>query len=108
MPLIAQTDPARHPAYQERWLSNVADSVLEYDLPKTQIDYIKNLEDNSNFREKALFDYRHLLEKCADTGAEYIAVLEDDVIALHGWYHRMRHALRLAETMSHLRGSHSC
>jgi hypothetical protein len=40
------------------------------------------------FREKGLFDYTYLLESCYDTGAPYIAIFEDDVIAMDGWYHR--------------------
>lgn len=73
-----------------------------------KIDHIRNLEDNSDFGGKALFDYCYLLEKCASTKADYIAVLENDVLALHGWYYRMRHVLRSAKIQLHLYGSLIC
>lgn len=44
-------------------------------------------------REKALFDYTYLLKACQAVNASYVAMLEDDVLALDGWYHRTRQAL---------------
>lgn len=106
---IAHTDPQTHPEYAEPWVENVADRVLTYALPEDQLEYIRKLEnDRGIFREKALFDYTYLLKACAAVEARYILMVEDDVIALDGWYHRTRDALKLAETQSHLKGSPNC
>ena len=106
---IAHTDPSVHPAYSEKWLENVADRVLTYNLPDEQLDHIRESEnDRGAFREKALFDYTYLLKACSTVGAPYILMNEDDVIALDGWYHRTQKALEIAEIQSHLKGSPSC
>lgn len=91
---IAHTDPAVHPAFTETWLHNVPDRVLTYELLPDELDHIRKLEgDRGLFREKALFDYTYLLKACSAVGTPYIAMLEDDVIALDGWYHRTQEAL---------------
>lgn len=106
---IAQTDPRMHPAYSEKWLENVADRVLTYTLPEEQLEHIRGLEkDRESFREKALFDYTYLLKACSAVGAPYIVMIEDDVIAQDGWYHRTQKALEVAETQSDLKGSPNC
>lgn len=95
---IAHTDPTVHPAYSEAWLHNTADQVLAYDLPAAELEHIKGLEKEKGlFREKALFDYTYLLRTCLAAGTPYIAMFEDDVIAMDGWFHRTQHALDLAE-----------
>ena len=98
---IAHTDPAVHPAFSESWMHNVPDQVLTYDLSPDQLDHIRKLEgDRGLFREKALFDYTYLLKACATVGTPYIAMLEDDVIALDGWYQRTQEALQQVEDQS--------
>lgn len=106
---IAHTNPQTHPVYAEAWVENVADRVLTYDLPTEQLEHIRQLEDDRGlFREKALFDYTYLLKACAAIDAAYILMMEDDVIALDGWYHRTWNALESAEKQSHLKGSSNC
>ncbi|KAL5339527.1 hypothetical protein BJX70DRAFT_363902 [Aspergillus crustosus] len=93
---IAHTDPSVHPAYAEPWLQRVADQVLLYDEATVNISHIHNLEtgeERLSAREKALFDYTYLLRACEGVGAEHVAMLEDDVLAMDGWYHRTRQAL---------------
>ncbi|KAJ5092063.1 hypothetical protein NUU61_006933 [Penicillium alfredii] len=97
---IAHTDPAQHPAYNETWLHEVADRVLLYEPDKVNVDYIRSLETDAarvSGREKALFDYTYLLQACEATNAPYVVMLEDDVVAQDGWYHRTRQALASAE-----------
>ena len=53
-------------------------------------------------------DYSLLLDRCASTGAEYVAMIEDDVISLRGWFAKMEQALVEAERKTHLRGSVTC
>lgn len=106
---IAHTDPQTHPTYAEPWVENVADQVLTYALPEDQLEHIRKLErDRGLFREKALFDYTYLLKTCAAVEANYILMVEDDVIALDGWLHRTRDALESAQTQSDLKGFPNC
>ncbi|KZF23560.1 hypothetical protein L228DRAFT_119672 [Xylona heveae TC161] len=104
--LIAQTDPHAHPAYSEGWLSTLADQILLYDFDDEQIAHLKKLEaEKGLMREKGLFDYRYLLKACYDVGAPYVAMLEDDTLALDGWFHRVQKALKTAEEKTHAKGS---
>lgn len=50
-------------------------------------------EEANNYRSKAVFDYTYLLRHCLETGAEWIAMLEDDTLAVAGWYSRLIDAL---------------
>jgi hypothetical protein len=93
MPFIAHSDPQKHPAYSESWLSGLSDKVLMYNLSMTEMDRIVWLEKNTGYREKGLFDYTYLLKACVDVGSPYIAMLEDDVVAMDGWFHRTKNAL---------------
>jgi hypothetical protein len=49
------------------------------------------------FREKGLYDYIYLLKPCEATGASHIAIYEDDVVAMDGWYHRTRSGIKQAD-----------
>lgn len=108
MPFFAQSNATMHPAFSEKWVENLSDSILEYDGAMVNIDEIRQMEKESNFIRKGLVDYVFLLKKCRDTGAEYITILEDDVLALHGWFHRAKHALDVAWEKTHLRGETTC
>lgn len=95
---LAETNPEDHPAYHESWLRNLADEVLLYDLPKEKMDHFKDLEEHTQLvSEKMLFDYMYLMKACHKTGAPYISLFEDDVVAMDGWYHRTISGLELAE-----------
>lgn len=99
--LIAHTTPEVHPAYHEVWLPNVVDEILLYNLSKAEYAHVAELEHQKGlYREKGLFDYRYLLSACRTTEASYIAMIEDDVVALDGWYHRTMNGLRQAEQRS--------
>jgi hypothetical protein len=103
---IPHTQPDIHPAYHEPWLRNLVDQVLVYDLPQAELNRIAELEkDKGLLREKGLFDYTYLLKTCFATGTPYIAIIEDDVIAMDGWYHRTVGGIRKAESQSGLRTS---
>ncbi|KAJ6191129.1 hypothetical protein N7519_001150 [Penicillium mononematosum] len=97
---IAHTDPSQHPAYSEPWLHKLPDQVLLYDPAEVDIDHIRSLETDTakvSGREKALFDYTYLLKACEAVNTPYTVMLEDDVFALDGWYHRTLKALASAE-----------
>jgi hypothetical protein len=49
------------------------------------------------FREKDLYNYTYVLKACEATGAPHIAMFEDDVVAIDGWYHRTRSGINQAD-----------
>lgn len=108
---IAHTDPSQHPAYAEPWLYKLADEVLLYNASEIDIDHIRSLETNEAKiagREKALFDYTYLLNACANIDTPYVIMLEDDLVALDGWYHRTKAALSSAEEQTREMGAANC
>ena len=84
--LIAHTDPHIHPIYGEEWLDTVCDRVLLYDLSAEQLEYMHGLEEEKDYRRKAIFDYTYLLEHCIGSSAAYIAMIEDDTLAVAEWF----------------------
>jgi hypothetical protein len=77
-----------------------------YNLPQAELDRIAKLEKEKQLhREKGLFDYTYLLKTCFAMGTPYVAIVEDDVIAMDGWYHRTAGGLRRAERQSSLEAS---
>ena len=91
---VAQTDPHQHPIFGEPWLETLSDQVLSYDLPSEELAHIKNLERDRNYREKGVYDYAYVLDKCAATGAPWVTIIEDDTLAVVGWYQRATAAVR--------------
>lgn len=99
--LIGHTDPQQHPIYHEIWLENTSDKVLTYNTSNTtQFDLLVKWERDKDYRRKAIFDYTFLLEACIDTGAAWIAMIEDDTLAVKGWYQRAMTALDVADSKS--------
>ena len=106
---IAHTEPRVHPAYSEDWLYNVADQILTYDLPPEQLERIREMERQKDvYREKGLYDFSYLLEACYRVGAANILMVEDDVLALNGWYHRTVKALDVAKAQTYRKGVSDC
>jgi hypothetical protein len=90
--LVGHTDPSKHPAWGEKWAESLPNKVLEY--KKTDIAQIKLWEESGWYRNKTIFDYTYLLDDCYATGAPYIAMIEDDTLAVKGWYPSALQALR--------------
>ncbi|CAO2653913.1 Nn.00g106460.m01.CDS01 [Neocucurbitaria sp. VM-36] len=104
MVFIAHSKPAVHPSYNEQWLSGLADKVLTYEFGADRLQYIVDMENKGGkFDEKGLFDYSLVLEKCAEQFTPYIAIFEDDTVAMDGWYHRTIAAIHEAEQQAALR-----
>ena len=95
--LIAQTNPDLHPIYGEQWLTDVADKVLLYDVPQRIHEDLVQWEDERDYRKKAIFDYTYILQKCYETGAQWLVMIEDDTLAVNGWYPRAIEALATAD-----------
>lgn len=101
---IPHSDPTIHSAYKEQWLPDLANEVLTYEVSEEQMNHIKEMENEAGlFREKGLYDYSYLLKACYKESTPYIAMFEDDIVAMDGWYHRTMAAVEKAETLSALR-----
>ena len=95
--LIAHTDPDLHPIYSDQWLTKVVDKVYLYDVDHERFKGLKEWEENNQYRWKAVFDYTYILQKCVNTGAQWIAIIEDDTLAVAGWYPRAIEAVDKAD-----------
>ena len=94
---VAHTDPTAHPIYREPWLKGVSNEVLTYDVPETELAQLRLFEEQHHPRNKSMYDYGYLLQSCLRTGAKYVAILEDDVIARDGWYKMATSSLQKIE-----------
>lgn len=103
MVFIPHSSPAVHPAYNEAWLSGLVDEVVTYGFGIDRMQYIREMETKKKFDEKGLFDYSYLLDKCVEQFTPYIAIFEDDTVAMDGWYHRTIAAIHDAEQQAALR-----
>ncbi len=117
VPFIAHTNASSHPVFKERWLGNIADWVMTYNssrlIKEGQWEHVRQLEREREItglpdREKHLFDYGLALKECERSGAKYVAVFEDDVVALDGWFHRTRKALDEIEGRAKVKGKSGC
>jgi hypothetical protein len=117
VPFIGHTNASAHPAFAEPWLHNVADLVSTYNnskfLSDEQYAHIQELERKRERtglpdREKHIFDYTQVLKERENIGAKYAAVIQDDVLALDGWFRRMRKGLQEVEPRTKMRGKSGC
>ncbi|KAL8764580.1 MAG: hypothetical protein Q9209_007968 [Squamulea sp. 1 TL-2023] len=83
---FAQTNPQQHPIYHEPWLKNVANEILQYDVGDEELARLHSLEQEHQHWKKSMYDYEYLLKKCFDTEADWVMLVEDDVLAKEGWY----------------------
>lgn len=98
---VPHPEPTVHSAYNEKWLPDLADEVLTYGFGPDVMQHIRNMEaEGGLYREKGLYDWRFLVQKCYEKDIPYIAILEDDVVAMDGWYHRTMAGVEDAERMS--------
>ncbi|EHA25365.1 hypothetical protein ASPNIDRAFT_42277 [Aspergillus niger ATCC 1015] len=92
--LIAHTDPSTLPIFSEKWVEVLPDRVLLY--PKEDnpdYEQIREWEEGGWYRNKTIYDFTHLMKDCYDTGADYVAMIEDDTLAAKGWLSSTLHAL---------------
>ncbi|RMZ90472.1 hypothetical protein DV736_g2291, partial [Chaetothyriales sp. CBS 134916] len=69
-----------------------------YNNKTAMMEKIRMWETDGWYRNKTLYDYIYLLGNCYDTGAEYVAMLEDDTLAVEGWFSKAMGALQGVET----------
>ena len=103
---IAQTNPHQHPIYEEQWLQAVSNEVMLYNVSEKTLSFLQGLEKDRNYRVKGAHDYGYVLERCIESKASYMAILDDDTLAVAGWYPRAMAAIEKAEaSTSQERGS---
>ncbi|CAG8109277.1 unnamed protein product [Penicillium salamii] len=91
--LIGNTEASKHPIYSEKWIETLPDRVLTYQKENPDFERIKYWENGGYYRNKTIYDYTHLLRDCYDTGAEYVAMIEDDTLAVKDWLPSALHSL---------------
>lgn len=97
---IAHTDPTVHPIYHEPWLRALSDEILTYDIPEEDLAELHKFEEEKLPRNKSMYDYGYLLDNCLKTNAEWITIVEDDVIAREGWYDKAITSLKKAQAQA--------
>ncbi|KAI1505850.1 hypothetical protein F5X99DRAFT_172790 [Biscogniauxia marginata] len=96
---LAHSNQSQHEDYQQPWLINMADALPTYPDDPQLARLIRQLEADDSYESharKQKIDYSVLLSACAKVNPKYTMTLEDDVIALDGWYHRAMSALQTA------------
>lgn len=107
---LAHVNQSRHEDYDQPWLNNLADSLPTYSTitdDPDKIRLINELEEDGDYEahaRKQKIDYSVQLTECAKVNPTYIMTMEDDVIALDGWYHRVMGALRTASSKTEAMG----
>ncbi|KAF2729573.1 integral membrane protein-like protein [Polyplosphaeria fusca] len=100
---IPHSDPRNHPQYSEKWLSDLTDELLLYHVPDWELKHIIEMQAAGGlYREKSLYDWSYLLKACHKQATKYVAIIEDDTVAMDGWYHRTIAALQDTEKQSAL------
>lgn len=84
--MFANTKPRDHPAWGRRWTELLVDSVYHYTPSDPVYDTVRQYEETGDYSRKAIYDYIYALQQCYNTGAQWIAMFEDDVIFADGWY----------------------
>ena len=98
---IAHTDPTVHPIYHEPWLTAVSNKVLSYDISQEDITLLRKFENDNIPRNKSMYDHGYLLGNCLKTSADWVAIIEDDVIARAGWYNEAMRSLQIVHEQAH-------
>lgn len=88
---VAHANQSNHNEYNQPWLVAMAD-----ELPSYHNVALAQTMSNQSHEVKSKYDYSIVLEACANTGAPYAMMLEDDVVFLDGWWPRVARALELA------------
>ncbi|KAL4867474.1 hypothetical protein BDV12DRAFT_171261 [Aspergillus spectabilis] len=83
--LIGNTNPTDHPVYSEKWLETLPDRLLTYSEDKPDFAQLQEWEEGGWYRNKTIYDFTSLMKQCYDSGAEYVAMMEDDTLAAKGW-----------------------
>lgn len=100
--LVANANPALHRDFNQTWFQNLPDRIITYETAsEKEATLVQELESQGlDHRAKPLHDYVKLLRNCYSTGAPFVLMLEDDVLAASGWYRRTQLAIRQLQEKS--------
>ncbi|KAL4746815.1 hypothetical protein BDW72DRAFT_210140 [Aspergillus terricola var. indicus] len=90
---IGNTDPKVHPIYSEKWVETLPDRLLTYSPDDPDFEQLKEWEEGGWYRNKTIYDFTTLMRECYESGADYVAMLEDDTLAVKGWFPSAMRAL---------------
>lgn len=109
---LAHVNQSKHEDSGAAWLSHMADSLPLYPAEDPRfLVLVEELENNDDYpahARKQKIDYSVMLAECAKVEPAYIMTLEDDVIALDGWFHRTMSALQIAARKTNEMGREHC
>jgi len=105
--LLADRPSDRHSAYGQPWLESLADEVLLYGKPPAggnssiyrtvPFNLVPDRTRGDGRVENMRLDHSLLVETCRDHGADYFALVEDDIIASRDWFARLKRGLAYVE-----------
>lgn len=96
--LLAHSDSRKHLDYSEDWMNAYPDRVSGYEVDDKDLDMIRAWEEGGWYRNKTIYDYTYLMKDCYETGARYILMVEDDVLAAAGWWPRTIESISTVES----------
>lgn len=108
---LAHSNQSQHEDYGQPWLRSMVDSLPTYPQDAKTMELIRKLERDNDYpahARKQKIDYSVLLSECAKVNPQYTMTLEDDVVALDGWFHRTLSALQTVATKTRDMGRESC
>ncbi|RAL16736.1 uncharacterized protein BO97DRAFT_430816 [Aspergillus homomorphus CBS 101889] len=85
---VGNTDATEHPIFAEKWVETLPDQW----------------EAGGWYRNRSIYDFTALMQSCYETGAEYIAMIEDDTLAVKGWFPAALQALGTVQERAARRG----
>ncbi|RBQ84715.1 hypothetical protein VDGD_03493 [Verticillium dahliae] len=101
--LLADQDPKDHPAYEAPWLDRLVDEAIVYSAgnwtlpPQPEgsvtraIPYdVRHAGRGTERVENMRLDHSVVLDACRSTGAQYFALVEDDIVASRDWFTRFK------------------
>lgn len=84
--LFANINPKEHIAWNRQWISKLTDSAYSYTTKDPVYETVRQYEEAGEISRKAIYDYTFAMRQCYDSGAQWIAIFEDDIIFADGWY----------------------
>lgn len=108
---LAHSNQSEHEDSAAAWLRNMADSLPSYPGDPELLELVEELEGDDAYpahARKQKIDYSVLLDECTKVNPAYTMTLEDDVVALDGWFHRTMSALTTAARKTQEMGREHC
>jgi hypothetical protein len=100
---VANSNPTSHPVYHSPVLS-LTDGVVSASNITTSneiLEKLRQLEHQQLFIEKSALDFSLALEHCyKQSNSPYIALFEDDILAVDGWFVRTKLAIQQVEAIA--------